>query len=566
MPYFSLLLYTRTLFYLKPKQVMYRGWYALQGRGFPCITPKAKPLPKNLEWKHLKPHATFLSYPWFEAAEIARKDFNFLNEKHRFIEQIDWQIKERSRLWRYNLHYFQYLHTNDGLDQKEAIPLIWEWIKNNAPGSKDAWDPFPISLRIVNWLKYMSKTEIRNEEAEEIINSIYHQCLWLERSLEYHLLANHLFKNAKALVFSGLFFKGRDAHRWLSKGIQLLTRELDEQILTDGGHFERSPMYHSMILEDCLDLLNVCDARTEWQVKKFSKRLRTVARNMVRFLAGLTHPDGKIAIFNDAAFGIEAQPSDLTAYYERVSGEDAPDLNSYPFSFPDTGYFVIGPKPGNRMLIDCGPIGPDYQTGHSHCDTLSFELSLKGRRVVVDSGCFGYEKNPIRDYNRGNAGHNVLTIDGKNQSEVWSSHRCARRAKPLYGRIIKRLDGMIKFEGAHDGYCRLNGSPIHHRKISWSNNTYFIQDKVKGKGQHDIESHIHIHPALNVDTLAEKIVIRDKLDILAHISSLKEDRIEKQEGWYCPEFGKKEKCVVLKTSHEKLSLPYEGGWKIRVIT
>jgi uncharacterized heparinase superfamily protein len=124
-------------------------------------------------------------------------------------------------------------------------------------------------------------------------------------------LANHIFKNAKALVFSGLFFKSHDADRWLSKGLCLLARELDEQILADGGHFERSPMYHSMILEDCLDLLNVFHARNEWRLKNFSERLRTTTRKMVRFLIELTHPDGEIALFNDSAFGIEAQPSDF---------------------------------------------------------------------------------------------------------------------------------------------------------------------------------------------------------------------------------------------------------------
>ncbi|MFH0726549.1 MAG: heparinase II/III family protein [Pseudomonadota bacterium] len=66
-----------------------------------------------------------------------------------------------------------------------------------------------------------------------------------------------------------------DAGRWLKKGLTLIGEEMDEQILPDGGHFERSPMHHAMILEDCLDLLNL--------------------------LAGF-----------DAALGIEATPAALT--------------------------------------------------------------------------------------------------------------------------------------------------------------------------------------------------------------------------------------------------------------
>ncbi len=564
MHYFSLPLYIRTLIHIRPKQILYRGWYALRAHGYSLFKFSAKSLPNSLKWEPLKTNMSFISYPWFQAADIARKNFSFLNDQQRFPGEIDWQIETKNRLWRYNLHYFQYLHPKGGLEPKVAIPLIQEWIRNNPPGSRDAWDPFPISLRLVNWIKYLSRPELQMEESVEIIRSLYRQCLWLERSLEYHVLANHIFKNAKALFFCGLFFKGPDAERWLSRGADLMVHELDEQILLDGGHFERSPMYHSMILEDCLDLLNVCHVRGDARAKKVSKRIRAAARKMVNFLLGLTHPDGRIALFNDAAFGIEAQPADLVAYYEDVSFKRAPVPNGSTISFPDTGYYIISPADGNRMLIDCGPIGPEYQTGHSHCDTLSFELSLKGRRVVVDSGCFGYEDGPIREYNRGNAGHNTITIDGTNQSEVWGAFRCARRARTLYGRLNKRSDGTLLFEGAHDGYRRLSGGPVHHRRICWSNHTYLIEDRVEGRGRHKLESRLHIHPALGTDKSTTDFIITNNAAIIARISALKEQHIEKIDGWYCPEFGLKEKGVVLRTRSENESLPFVGGWQIKV--
>jgi uncharacterized heparinase superfamily protein len=341
-------------------------------------------------------------------------------------------------------------------------------------------------------------------------------------------------------------------------------RELDEQILTDGGHYERSPMYHSMVLEDCLDLLNILQPRKEKKHKKVTERLRTVIKDMMRFLLVLTHPDGEISLFNDAAFNIESTPYDLLKYYENVTGELYPELKGSTFSFPSSGYFIIRPEKGNKMLIDCGPIGPEYQTGHSHCDTLSIELSLNGRRVIVDSGCFGYETGKIREYNRGNAGHNTLTIDNKNQSEVWNSFRCARRARPLYGRFRNLSDKTILFEGAHDGYRRLNGSPVHHRCIRWSENSYFIKDLVEGSGIHDIETRFHIHPSISVKVNKNQCIMCDGANILAQISSLKENHIDIIKGWYCPEFGVIIKCVVLRTKFVKVSLPWIGEWKIQV--
>jgi uncharacterized heparinase superfamily protein len=248
---------------------------------------------------------------------------------------------------------------------------------------------------------------------------LYSQTLWLEGNIERHLLANHLFKNAKALLFAGLLFEGPDAGRWRGKGLDLLRRELPEQVLPDGGHFERSPMYHSMILEDCLDLLNLCRGSGLAELDGFAGVLARACRRMTGFLLGMCHPDGQIALFNDAAFGIEASPQELSGYYEGVTADASLTPSGRSWSFPYTGYFVMAPREGDRLIVDCGPVGPDYQPGHSHCDTLSFELSLGGRRVIVDSGCCQYEDGEIRRYNRGNLGHNTVTVDGENQSEVW---------------------------------------------------------------------------------------------------------------------------------------------------
>jgi uncharacterized heparinase superfamily protein len=559
----SLPLYLQTIKYLRPQQILYKVGYALRNRLSFLINHNAEQSPKKLHCKPLEPVVEFLTYPWFNTNDTAIRKFRFLNKHYQFTESIDWQIHTQERLWRYNLHYFQYLHPIEDLSEEIAIPLIIEWIENNPPGSADAWDPFPISLRIVNWIKYLSCSKDRNENTEKIVRSIYQQSVWLSRSIEYHNLANHIFKNAKALVFAGLFLQGNFSVRLLRKGLNLLSQEIDEQILEDGGHFERSPMYHSMILEDCLDLINILQSRTETKLVRVKNRLLTKVGGMVRFLLGLTHPDGEIGLFNDAALGIEPNTLELINYYKNLTGELDPEFKEPTVSFPISGYFIFRPDSGNRMLVDGGLIGPEYQTGHSHCDNLSFELSLKGKRVIVDSGCFGYESGKIRKYNRGNAGHNTLTIDCKNQSEVWDSFRCARRARPLYSRLRKLSDGTILFEGAHDGYRRLNGSPVHHRRIRWSKNYYLIEDSVEGRGGHDVESQLHIHPSLSVNATENEFIVSDGTDVLARISSLKENHVEKITGWYCPEFGIKKKCVVLRIKCEKVSLPWIGGWKIR---
>src|SRR5690606_7474798 len=110
-----------------------------------------------------------------------------------------------------------------------------------------------------------------------------------------------------------------EADRWLRKGMSILSREVSEQILPDGGHFERSTMYHALAVEDMLDLCNVTACypavlpaqqyRVDWLER---------SEKMLAWLQAMCHPDGEIAFFNDAAFGIAPSVKELYAYADRL--------------------------------------------------------------------------------------------------------------------------------------------------------------------------------------------------------------------------------------------------------
>ncbi len=545
-------LYFHTLRYLKPGQVSSRLLRKFNGRAVNISAPAA------VAAKALSNIA-----PWLVKITGRKSGFNFLNLAKDFSGgRIGWRSAEMPKLWRYNLHYFDYL-LDPRLSVEDRCRMIDDWIGYNPSGAPDAWEPFPVSLRIVNWIKFFL-IEGRGQIRPERLQSLYSQTLWLEGNIERHLLANHLFKNAKALLFTGLFFEGRDAGRWRGKALELLNQELPEQVLPDGGHFERSPMYHSMVLEDCLDLLNLCNGSSLHEARVLDQKLPDVCKRMTAFLLGMSHPDRKIALFNDAAFGIEAQPEDLARYYGRVVGVAAEYPKRRAWQFPDTGYFAMAPRAEDRLIVDCGAVGPDYQPGHSHCDTLSFELSLEGRRVVVDSGCCQYEDGGIRQYNRGNAGHNTVTVDGQNQSEVWGAHRCARRAYPLYARLHEREDGSFRFEGAHDGYKRLKGKPFHHRSITWHDDEIIIEDRIEGEGIHDIESRLHIHPELKVEATDSEVRITDGCRPVLAVSPIGQGKVEIEAGWYCPEFNKRLSCLVITLKLGKVPLPVRPGWRLKI--
>jgi len=558
-------LYLHTLSYLKLKQINYRLWYLFR-RQFQNVflSAKKKPADYSVHRKFIKPYVVFPDYPWFTADYISKNSFCFLNDTEKFEDQINWRAEGKNRLWRYNLHYFQYLLTSDDLDQKHGILLIKDWIHNNSKGTVDAWNPYPISLRIVNWIKYLSKVDLTENDYRITAHSIYLQTLQLEKSLEKHLLANHFFKNLKGLVFAGVFFKGENADRWMDRGLRCLTSEISEQILPDGGHFERSPMYHCMILEDCLDLLNITYYQTHAKFAKFKELLILTCSRMIRFLSGILHPDGDIPLFNDSAFGIELPPDRLLGYASSLIPIPDKITEDSCRSFSASGYFVISPNPNDRMIIDCGPIGPEYQPGHAHCDTLSYELALNGRRIIVDSGVYDYRKGPMRDYVRSTKAHNTVSVDQKDQSEIWGAFRVARRAVPIYGVLDKLTTGEIRFRGAHDGYKRLPGNVVHERCVKYQDHMgWTVIDSIKGSGNHLVESFIHIHADFKAVACKDGLMLKDRNtgDESAQIRILMPLEVRIEKGWYCPEFGKKIRNDVIVLSRQRY-LPTQIGYNI----
>ena len=379
------------------------------------------------------------------------------------------------RLWRYNLHYFDDLNAMSAAKRMHSHrALIRRWIAENPAGHGSGWEPYPASLRIVNWIKwFLSAGEALDVVESGWLDSLAAQTRWLCGRLEWHLLGNHLFVNAKALVMAGLYFDGIEAQTWLVRGLSILDRELPEQILTDGGQFERSPMYHALALEDLLDLLNLIGAMApvDSPARALTPRLRATAARMLFWLRCMTHPDGRLGHFNDSADGIAPDNTELERYAAALSVA-APQPPTGLTHLADSGY-IRASNGGATMLVDVAPIGPDYLVGHAHADSLAFELSLHGRRVVVNGGtsCYGLSAQRLRE--RGTAWHSTVQIGDFDSSEVWSGFRVGRRA-----RITQRQLQDNSAMAAHDGWRHLPGAPLHRRTWSLAADALVVDDRL----------------------------------------------------------------------------------------
>jgi uncharacterized heparinase superfamily protein len=508
---------------------------------------------------------------------LAAREFTFLNQTVSRNGRIPWNDRRYTKLWLYHLNYFDFLNVGFALPDEEpmldrAAEIALDWCQHNTEGTEVGWEPYALSVRIVNWLKFLARHGRAMESPNGrrgisiLIESLGAQVATLEHRLEKDLLGNHLLKNIKALLFAGALLEAPDSARWWAKGEKLLEQELSEQILSDGGHFERSPMYHSQVLEDLTEIRLLC-AFTGRSLR-CSALLSRKIQSMARFLKEILHPDGEIPLFNDSVLGGARSPDELLAIAET---SDIQSTHGKPqvTLFPDTGYGVIrSPESRSSLIFDSGPLGPDYQPGHGHCDVLSYELSLHGQRVVVDTGASTYEPGPERHYERSTAAHNTLRIDAVEQAEIWGSFRVGRR--PRVGRISGGSDGAFHFVSGERHINQRQGL-VHARKILLrAPDTWIVADLVRGSGTHCVESLSHFHPLVRVKaqddltTASHGLPLRHwQLEFAGQAWSLVtygEGQLDLIESWYSEQFGKREPSTALRWDW-KGTVP---AWRVHV--
>ena len=159
---------------------------------------------------------------------------------------------------------------------------------------------------------------------------------------------------------------------------------------------------------------------------------------MFEWLKIMIHPDGQVADFNDSIKKVAPDLTELIEYGTKLSLKLS-EIKDDSRILPSSGYARLSNQNKSAIaFLDVGPIGPDYLPGHGHADTLSFELSIHGKRVVVNAGTSTYEEGPQRQFERSTSAHSTLQIDNLDSSEIWSSFRVGKRAKPMNFKKFKQ--------------------------------------------------------------------------------------------------------------------------------
>lgn len=516
-------LYFWTIRFLKVEQILYRFKYLFRSVGHIKVVPGPVPI---ASWSWSSPQ-------FFVGCYDGEGTFKFLNQKIKFNDTIGWNDNSIEKLWLYNLHYFDDLNAIDSINRIEAHHLlIKNWIENN-PLSEGGvgWEPYTLSIRLVNLIKWCSRLKISDAE---ILESIYVQTQVLSKTLEYHILGNHLFSNAKALMFAGHFFEGEVGEVFIDQANTLFDRELTEQFLDDGGHFELSPMYTAMAVFDILDLINIGRITSRNKGFLLDKKLCFIAEKGLFWLQTMSHPDGDISFFNDSSKGIAPKISYLLSYASTLGVNPSQKIDTQTLTtLESSGYSRISVGE-NVLLFDHANIGPDYLPGHSHADNLSIEWSLGKQRVLVNSGTSLYAECSERHRQRKTLSHNTVEVDGYDSSEIWRSFRVARRA---YSSLESTQSDSksVSISASHNGYQRLAGSVKHTRNIEVSNSQVEIADKLDGQWR-EACGYFHFHPDITVEQLNLKsisMLLPSGMQILMETTGI----ISVQKSTWHPEFG-----------------------------
>ena len=399
--------------------------------------------------------------------------FTFLNLTLPLTSSVDWNYNSFGKLWTYNLNYFDFLNQKE-ITKVKGLEFVHDFC-HKYDSMKDGIEPFPTSLRIVNWIKFVIRFQIKDETIDKfILKDVNNLC----NKLEYQILGNHLLENAFALYFAAKYFNIKKLEATANK---ILTKELKEQVLADGAHFEKSPMYHNIMLHRVLDCINL-GRRQSSASNEIVSILEQSAELMLGWAKQMMFANGDLAKVNDSADGITLTTTSLLDYAKQLG------INVKTKKLEDSGYRKF--KNTNfELLVDVGTIGPNYIPSHAHSDTLSFVLYVDDEPVIVDPGISTYEKNERRNWERSTAAHNTVQIDDFEQTEVWGGFRVGRRAFPT---VI--TDDAKRLVASHNGYEIIGCT--HTRSFEWNATGFEVQDEVKGSSGRRQLARFYFHPSV----------------------------------------------------------------------
>jgi hypothetical protein len=558
------------------------------------------------------------------ANEICQNQFRFRRAAPvKFDDKINWQYSPKGNIdwtWDLNRHtYFEklgraYLYTENEDYASKFGEVLFDWIEENpAETNQKNWKSvFEVAIRINTWIwayyYFRYSDNFSTQVCLALLKGLYAHTCYLEKNLERHAQNNHLILEAKSLAMMGVLFpEFRESKKWLKHSLQILYKQVQQQVCEDGVHVERSSHYHRVVTGELLELFVLLENNKI----KIPSNIFEKFNLMVEFELWLNKPDGLAPLLGDAAIedthlrfsaasggpiflnrpdlrSISHSPKEAEIWllgYKRLKKKLKIPFIDFPLksrAFKEGGYFIMRTGNGQKshfLVFDCGPFGYKLAPNHGHSDALSFEMYAYGQTMLIDPGFYSTHLGENwRNYFRGTHAHNTIVVDDQDQSELIDDNRVYRPAK--VNLINWFSNESIDFvDGFHDGYKRLPDPVIHRRQIIFVKPEYWIIiDVLNGREKHTYDQYFHFLPGTKVhhNQNSRKLRTRNNLKSGVTIVPLNPEELELDvfegqiapiQGWVSYFSGEKSPAPVMRyrknvlgpTQFNTIIYPYDNN-------
>lgn len=445
------------------------------------------------------------------ASEIYAGRFAFAGKVVICDRRSPFEMTPPSDEWAVQLLSFSWLRhlraADSAITRANARSLIDEWINLQGGWHPVGWRSDILSRRIICWLN-QAPFVLQDADARfyrRFIRSLSRQVRYLRKTQKESREGMPRMQALIALTFATLCLQGQSGA--LRTNARRLIEELRSQILPDGGHISRNPGALIELLADLLPLRQLFSARD----LQPPQALNNAIDRMMPMLRFFRHADGNFAQFN----GMGPTQVDLLA---TVLAYD--DARGTPVSnAPHSGYQRIDAGQ-TALLMDTGRPPPIALSQEAHAGCLSFELSWKQHRLVINCGLPAVNRETWRQVARATAAHSTATLNDKSSCHFLESgsFRGLLLGTPIVAGPhqvpVEREDpghGGALLRASHDGYAGDFGV-IHHRALSLNDEgtvldgeDSFIPSDVRGfrQGPDEYAIRFHLHPAIKASRLSD---------------------------------------------------------------
>lgn len=379
-------------------------------------------------------------------------DSSFYNlPGERFIGNAAWLKSGAGRAGRYQRElprielFFHEFIGSEGSSPEEQSQFLADYIRGYSDRADDnalEWHPYAVGCRTVQWLKWIGdhSREIPASLQMELLQAALLGADYVEWMQEVDIEANHWLKNLWSIVVIDMLLNP-DAEA-VRRSLEDYLGQLEIQLLPDGAHYERCPMYHAKILADAslLDrMLPTADPlRGRW---------RAGVDRMRDWLEHMRLSENKWVNFNDS-WQIQKVSA---AVWPVAVGEPKTGL----WHLKSSGFVRGNGSGGWRWVLDCGGVGPSFNPGHSHSDLLSLVLHHGESPVVVDPGTLHYSPNDERAFLKSCHAHNGPCLADRDHTEMVGSFRIGRAGQCGETVVESTSSGHVA-ESHHSSYPGVN--------------------------------------------------------------------------------------------------------------